>query len=250
MDLPRLDIAKLVGETVELSEELGRRKRDFAVYPEAPGVVYVVAKEGRTFCLRGCATEDIREFFLGLCDEDNRRAKEYAAFDGVVLDCVRFFRAELVEQAHIIVEEIMNRRFPLEEDALCNIGDPGLGWWMLVGETGFTLYFQAQGSPVDAHRLVKLGPIGDGEVASRRLRRLFEEIADVLDIVEFECSVRTLEFSCARGGEVLESLKGIFLEGHPPRGDWVEGIGTTLGYFLREIAALRRFWMGVEKDLG
>ena len=43
---------------------------------------------------------------------------------------VHWFECESYSQAQIIVDQMMNRRFPYEDEAICNISDPGATWWL------------------------------------------------------------------------------------------------------------------------
>lgn len=216
----------LAEETLALARSLGARPAA-APAPAAPvgaGVLYSIRRDGDTFLLRGSATDDL--------GADGGGGGAHA------------FPTDLAEQARTIVEEMTNRRFPMDEDMVVSLGELSPGWRMERSPGSLSVHFKAHGRK-GGREPELLGPIGDGRVASRCLAGLRDVLARGADLEDFHCNERSLRAVCAGEAPLLGSLADLFLEGRPLPGGVFEAEERTLELFLGEVAAKRRFWLDV-----
>ena len=141
---------------------------------------------------------------------------------------------------------------------MCNLSDPGFSWWLTTKGKGFQLSFTLSASVTDY--AIKLGPLGDQQLALRNFQTLERLITSVGLELNIQNEVNRVQFS--EGEEFLmEELKDLFEYGVVSetltdlfklfsRGK--EDLSTLemTWYWLHEVAAMRRFWIQVQYDLG
>ena len=256
MDRTLVDIVALTQETLELSDSYAEEpEKIFASFPEAVGVVYKIQKDGETFCIRGWPSSNIREDVISLYKKDARFSKILRVQhpDGPDLNRIAFFKTNSFEQAEAVVDEMINRRFPLKEESLINLGTLGPYWAMSFSDTRLVVYFNSQGIG-ENKQLIKLGPIGDNNVAVhcfRTLQEAFSSWHSQVEVTDFYCTKKSLELSCPHKSIFFESFKNLFLKGeYPKEGTFpFEILGRTFSYYLKEIATMRRFWIEIDRKL-
>ena len=251
MNRLEIDIMALTKETLDLSDSFTKDNRAaLPPFPKSTGVIYRVQKDGGTFCLRGLASENIREDMDSIAEghgpfEKTLRVSHVNEFD---LGELCFFQTDSLEQAEVIVDEMINRRFPLREESFLDLSSPDMYWSMSFSDTSLVIYFQSQ--HIGNNEVINLGPIGDNKVAIHCFRTLQippDTLGPEQDIVEFYCTENLLKLSCSEESVFFESFKNIFLKGeYPKEGTFPFHIfGRTLLYLLKEIANLRKFWIDV-----
>lgn len=273
MESMDLSFEALTRETLELSNYLSQRGWDnevasahqidlsnhllnqFAIdqvprYPQSSGVVFRIDRGAGTFCLRGVACKNIEETFSALDRHDEVLYKKLK-IDGDV-DDVRYFESGSLERAEMIRDQLFNRRFPIEEDRICNISDPGFSWWMERKDCSIQIYYQS--ISVDrATTLTKLGPIGDGKIASRFFMYLESVLSDLMPMVHFSSEPRSFKLVCETAHPLFNELIELFQTGRDiftnPQFDAIKMV-PTLYFYLSELATLRQFWISVEDDVG
>ncbi len=256
MDSTFLQFDVMARETLELSRRLDpsmfddqSSRADFmpsaaAFRPQGPGLIYRVITGGSTFSLRGFATENIKEAF----DEIEGGSREFLAslkMEEGVNEELHHFRCDFVEQAEIVLDHLFNRRFPLHEDVLCNLSDPGYSWWMEPAEDAIIIYFKAQ--RIDREKnLLKLGPIGDYTMAARRFSELATVMRSMFAVRDFSSDERHLTITPVDAqSEAFQAFRNLFVQGQSLtqfKGFSPESMGRTLFYYLGELASVRKFW--------
>ena len=233
--------------------ELLTRER---VLPETTGVIYKIDNGSSTFCVRGYCAPNIREAFKELTNIDSAKRIILKLEASSKLDEVEFFETKSFELAEAIREHIINRRFPHQEDALCNLSDPGFSWWMNIDQTSndrFEIFFRSHGIN-RADEYIQLGPIGDGSVAALRMNQARTLLRSSFPISEFSCDDKSFTVASSKPDHLsFISFKNIFLEGvnltelenFPDN-----GVGRTLYYYFHELAIVRKFWIEVKTKLG
>ena len=233
--------------------ELLTRER---VLPETTGVIYKIDNGSSTFCVRGYCAPNIREAFKELTNIDSAKRIILKLEASSKLDEVEFFETKSFELAEAIREHIINRRFPHQEDALCNLSDPGFSWWMNIDQTSndrFEIFFRSHGIN-RADEYIQLGPIGDGSVAALRMNQARTLLRSSFPISEFSCDDKSFTVASSKPDHLsFISFKNIFLEGvnltelenFPDN-----GVGRTLYYYFHELAIVRKFWIEVKAKLG
>ncbi len=232
-----------------------------AIYPDCPGIVYKIDNGPSTFCVRGYSVANIREAFVDLKNlSSSKRPVLKLSAESDVSD-VMYFETRSLELAEAIREQIINRRFPHQEDAVCNISDPGFSWWMdesSASEDGmkqgrFEIFFRSHGIN-RAEKYIQLGPIGDGGVAALRMNQARTLLRSSFPISEFSCDDKSFSVASQKPDHLsFISFKNIFLEGinNTELENFPDNsLGRTLFYYFHELAIVRKFWIEVKTKLG
>lgn len=223
--------------------------------PETPGIIYKIDSGSSTFCVRGFSTANIREAFREISDtSSSKRIILKIDSDRTPIEAeVNFFETKSFELAEAVREQIVNRRFPHQEDAVCNISDPGYSWWMNVQSSGFEIFFRSHGIN-RAEKYIQLGPIGDGGVAALRMNQARTLLRSSFPISEFSCDDKSFTVASTKPEHLsFISFKNIFLEGtnHTELENFPDNsVGRTLYYYFHELAIVRKFWIEVKTKLG
>jgi hypothetical protein len=139
---------------------------------------------------------------------------------------------------------------------MCNLSDPGFSWWLTKKEAGFQLSFTMS---VTDDSSIKLGPLGDRELALRNFQ-MFETLISSAGIaINIQNEINRVQFTDCEEF-ILEELKDIFEFGVMTqtfkdlfnilsrRTEDVSLLEETW-FYLNELAAVRRFWVQVQYDL-
>ncbi len=237
------------------------KKIDEQVLPETSGIVYKIDNASSTFCVRGFSTTNIRQSFKEL-EELNSSKRIILKLDKEFsLDSVEFFETKSYELAEAVREQIINRRFPHQEDSVCNISDPGFSWWMNIDQDSreanaggrFEIFFRSHGIN-RAEKYIQLGPIGDGGVAALRMNQARTLLRSSFPISEFSCDDKSFTVASSKPEHLsFISFKNIFLEGvnQTELENFPDNsVGRTLYYYFHELAIVRKFWIEVKSKLG
>lgn len=223
------------------------------VLPEAPGIIFKIDNGPSTFCVRGFSALNIREAFNEIADSSASKRIVLKLDKESSLDDVNFFETKSFELAEAIREQIVNRRFPHQEDSVCNISDPGYSWWMNVMPNGFEIFFRSHGIN-RAEKYIQLGPIGDGGVAALRMNQARTLLRSSFPISEFSCDDKSFTVTSAKPEHLsFISFRNIFLEGvnQTELENFPDNsVGRTLFYYFHELAIVRKFWIEVKTKLG
>jgi hypothetical protein len=218
-------------------------------YPNAPGIVYNVCKSGNTFSLRGVVTDSIEDSFDSITMGEKSLLRSLKIEEDQ-LDAILFEEFPSMDQAEIVYDQLFNKRFPLEEDLLCNISDPGFSWWYGRTEDGFRINFKSHKLSGAGERL-KLGPIGDVVVACLRFNRLKEHFKYHIPISEIVISEKQFILkSTDETHPILQELMNLFEEGEVSEDSALLcELDLTEKLFLQELAAVRKFWLKIERKV-
>ena len=232
---------------------------DHLEIPNESGLLYHIQKSASVFVIRTLVSKNIREDFQLILEEPSNYPSLRLLEGGIetINDRLKFFVVSEHSQAEIIHDQLCNRRFPVHEEIMCNISDPGFSWWLSTKEMGFQLAFTLSMGPADT--LIKLGPLGDQQVAVANFQKLEELICSSGLSLNIENEVNKVQFSDG-DAFLIEELKDLFEFG--VLNDGLQKIFKlmsrkvkdhadleTLWLYLQEVAALRRFWIQVQFDL-
>ena len=236
----------------ELQEEQSQEPVEEVEAPEGPGILYRLDKGISTFCLRGLVSEDLHWDLEAIERQDVDVMRSLKIDEEEQISEIRYFMTEDYPMAETVADQLINRRFPRQEAMLCNLGDPGFSWWMNVNEQSFNIYFQSHGIERD-DSLIQLGPLGDPMIAFRRLGRALSSFRQIFPVNEYSATDKSFEVSCTQvGNPGFEAFSRLFTHGEfifEEVLDSFSGDDLTLFLYLREIAALRRLWLQVQKEL-
>ena len=221
--------------------------------PTAPGLLYRIEEGGHTFCVRGISTSNLK-FRANQVERRSdlellKKLKITEEDDG---DDLFFYITRNVDQAVSLQKNLINRRFPLHEDVLCNLSDPGFSWWMDEDDESFTVYFKSHGIE-RVEKLRQLGPIGDGKKARIYFNQVFKLFGLLFPVKEFSCTSKAMKISTNDPmSETFQMFRDIFLNGlnkfdreYPFTGQ----IFNEFWHYLDELALFRNFWLEIENNL-
>ncbi|MBY0414454.1 MAG: hypothetical protein K2Q18_09825 [Bdellovibrionales bacterium] len=226
------------------------------IYPKSPGIIYRIDSGPSTFCVRGYTTSNIQDAFFELQDQSSSKRPILKLGHTEDTTHVKFFETKTFELAEAVREQIINRRFPHQEDAVCNISDPGFSWWMDVsaeaGHGRFEIFFKSHGIN-RADKYIQLGPIGDGGVAALRMNQARTLLRSSFPISEYSCDDKSFSVASQKPDHLsFISFKNIFLEGinNTELENFPDNsMGRTLYYYFHELAMVRKFWIEVKAKL-
>lgn len=227
--------------------------------PEEAGVIYHVQKSASVFVIRTMVSQNIREDYLKILE----RPEDYPSLrlieGGVteVADKLKFFLVENPSQAEIIHDQLHNRRFPINEEMMCNLSDPGFSWWLTKKNQGFQLAFTM--SVASDENTIKLGPLGDRELALKNFQQLEALVTSAGIEMNIQNETNRVQFTDCEEF-ILEELKDVFEFGVMTQtlkdlfkiiNRKIKNDSTlqTTWFYLQELAAMRRFWIQIQYDL-
>lgn len=230
------------------------------VLPDCAGVIYHIQKTTSVFVIRTFVSRSIRLDYQLIMEKPEEFPSLRLLEGGTeeLIHRLRFFLVENPHQAEIIHDQLNNRRFPVNEEMMCNISDPGFSWWLSSKGKGFQISFTL--SVTDEAGTVKLGPLGDQQIALRNFQSLEGIITGAGLELSMENEMNRVQF--AEGEEILmEELRDLFEYGVvsdsmtdlfkllAARGDKDISTLETTWFYLQELAAMRRFWIQIQYDL-
>lgn len=247
------DLNFLVQATLDHSEDYkGNNPFGFIEnkIPNAPGILYRVEVGTSTFVIRMIEAMDMAETFR----EIQMAPENYPALrlnpDLVELN---YFETPNLELAEIIIETMANKRFPKNEQVLCNLSDPGFNWWL--SHTDYSLSIAFKNYRLDSQNNYQpIGSLGDSQMMAAKLNQCQAFIRDLFPVGYFFCNENLFNLEVSHGDtKNFEKLKKIFIEGRSPEEifnmEKMEARYRNALIYLREIAFLRKFWKQIESTL-
>lgn len=224
---------------------------DEEVFPSAPGLFYYIQKGTSTFCLRGIATSDLSDVEDDWLRGESSLLKKLRVANDESPSEIFYFETPSLERAQILEDNFVNRRFPIEEEMLCNLSDPGFSWWMDEGEDHIQVYFRSHGIN-RSEDLTRLGPLGDRVIAGHKLAQLESLLRAHFPITEFSVSDKFFSILTSQPNHPgFQAFKSFFTSGNNCFKDIdFDSIdrGKTLKFYFEELALLREFWLVLESD--
>jgi hypothetical protein len=262
------DIEILVAETFrhfnenfQKSEEVTSAPPEGIIHPglpEEPGVLYHIQKSPSVFVIRTLVSRNIREDYLRILEvpEDYPSLRLVDGSETDIESRLRFFIVENQFQAEVIHDQLNNRRFPVHEEMMCNLSDPGFSWWMTKKDNALQVSFNLSSTQDES---TKLGPLGDRELAVKSFLSFGElltrcglplAIVNEPNRVVFEEEERLLLDDIQdmfEIGIISDGLTKLF--GLLARKTSNDGTMESLWYYFQELASIRRFWIQIQYDL-
>lgn len=245
-------------EETLIPEEVEVQKNEYS-FPEESGLIYHVQKTTSVFVIRTFVSQNIRKDYLAIMEapENYPSLRLLEGGSENIASKLKFFLVEDPSQAEIIHDQLHNRRFPVHEEMICNISDPGFSWWLTKKNKSFQLAFTM--SVANESGTIKLGPLGDKELALK----FFKDFESLVTSAGIEMNIQNetnrVQFTDCEEF-ILEELKDVFEFGVVS--DTMRDLFKILSkkslsasklestwFFLQEIAAMRRFWIQIEFDL-
>lgn len=227
-----------------------------AEIPSTPGILYHIQKNKGIFVLRLMKSKNLRADFTDVT-ESPENYPSLRLINGNEITTPKFFMMDNEFQAEVICDQLHNRRFPVNEELMCSINDPGFSWWLKPLDQGFQICFSTSLGIDD--RCIKLGPLGDQRLAIKNFQTLELLITSAGLNLEVTNEIGRVSFRDP-GAFLSEELKDLFELGIV--GEGLVGLFKMLAkrlknhqdlegswLYLQELASVRRFWIQVQYDL-
>lgn len=227
--------------------------------PVKPGVLFNFVQQGGTFIVRTLVSQNLAEDFAKItANPEEFPTLRLVDSVGPQLKRLNWFECETTEAAEAIHARIGHRRFPCREEDVCNLSDPGFSWWLEKSSQQFSVHskmsFMKDG-------VVRLGPLADAQLAPHRWSELSEVLSQLP--LKLNVNVESTRLHMDGGADeawIVEEFERVFAEGVvsnelqdifrllSKRGAVVSTLESAW-FFLLEVAAVRRFWIEIEKRL-
>lgn len=233
---------------------------------DSPGILYYLQRNASTFVIRILPTVNLREEWQNVLDapEDYPSLRLLGSEDErAIEDKLDFYECDNLQLAKALKAQLANKRFPLHEERIINVSDPGDNWWIKNDESGLSVYFKLCRTE-SINSLVKAGPLGDCDGALSFFNKLYGYFSLLFPVRDFSSAHGQFFMSCEDNSHPLfQELGKVFTEGEIGNGLWerlreLEGqaqkpeVLSSLrraNYFLMEIASMRSFWMVIQNQL-
>jgi hypothetical protein len=245
-------------DLVEVEAVPPKQNNMYRGLPTDPGILYHIQKSPSVFVIRTLVSQNIREDYLKILENpEDYPSLRLLDGEGEVESRLRFFIVENQYQAEVIHDQLNNRRFPVNEEMMCNLSDPGFSWWMTQKGNALQVAFNLSSSPEDT--TMKLGPLGDRELAIKSFLSFGEllnksglalSIVNEPNRVTFEEDDRLLIDDIQdlfEMGTIGNGITELFRLLAKKSAD--DGVMESLWYYFQELASIRRFWIQIQYDL-
>lgn len=224
---------------------------------EVPGILYHLQKKASTFVVRIHPCENLKTDYQKVLEnphsytdlrlnESEKKTKEV----------IKYFECDRFELAKTIKKTLGNKRYPLFEERVFNISDPGDSWWIKIEGNRMGLLFKLSHTE-DLSKLVKIGPLGDPQKAMETLNQLYGYFKMIFPVGDYACGHGQWSVSCLDENDAnFHYLKSLFLNGETSHDFWeylrqlesqsqgapyLESLQKA-NYFLMELSCIREFW--------
>ena len=264
------DIGFLVQETfkeVENPETKGFFNNFFnkeELPEEVPGFLYHLQKKASTFVIRIHPSENLKDDYKNIIKHPNLHPGLRLEEDSLpVKEKLKYFECDRVEIARNIKQHLGNKRFPMFEERIFNVSDPGDSWWLSLEENKIKILFKLSHTE-DLGRLIKLGPLGEMQKNIDIFGQLFGYFNMIFPVEDYSSAHGQLTISCKESEHLYFNLfKKLITTGETSHEFWdylrrleVEAEGKPFlaslqqaNYFLMELGFIRSFWKSIEQDL-
>jgi hypothetical protein len=267
------DISFLVQETLNDAEKQSPSSKGFLsnffsreveTPDEVPGFFYHLQKKSSTFVIRIHPSANLKTDFKNI----NKHPDLYPTLrlqegEGELSEKLSYFECDRFEVATNIKSHLGNKRFPMFEERIFNVSDPGDSWWLKCDENKMTLLFKLSHTE-DIGSLIKLGPLGDAKKSLEIFKQLFGYFKMIFPVEDYSSGYGQVCMTCAEDQHLhFENLKLLFQTGETSHEFWeylrqlemnsqdkpvLESLQKA-NYFLMELGFTRSFWKTIEEQL-
>lgn len=253
------DISFLVQETLKEAGIFNDEALKKEVPTDCAGVLVNVEIKVSTFVIRIKACEDLAHEF----DKATLNPELYPSLRLSKESKLSFFACDNLQIAKLIKERFANKRFPINEEHIFNVSDPGDSWWLAQNGKELSINFKLSQTH-NISELIKLGPLGEATASVKMFGALsgyFQLLFPVLDYST--SSSQVVMTSKAANDPIFEGFKKLLIDGEADYEFWeklraleVEHAGANFieslkkaNHFLLELSTLRTFWSEVQLEL-
>ena len=247
------DLDFLVQETLNLANSIGGHN-PFSldqVLPTGPGLVYRIEKGASTFVVRIIDAQNISETMSLV--EESAQLKKLLRLNSDSIERPQFFETPNAEIAAQIKDKIANKRFPLQEQVLCNLSDPGFSWWLTQGPSSLNISFKNYRLD-ETGDYQSIGALGDSRISALKLNQCQALLRELFPLGHFFCNENLFGIETTTANALaFEKFKRVFLEGRDLEElfdlSQIQDRHSSSIQFLREISFVRKFWRVLESEL-
>lgn len=244
------DLDLLVDQTLEGDGKSGRNPFQLEMntkperkLPNGPGFYYFIDRSHAGFSIHTRVCDNLKEAHTEVLNNFYGEQDDQELY---------FFETEYLELAEILADFLSEKRFPLDDDILSNISDPSNGWYLYADDHRFELYFNyPMGRKYS--EIIKVGPLSDLHLAQLRFKASKQVLGELFPLADFQCDGRSFSLSTAEPNHLnFDRFKRLFIDGNDPSEfyTYLEGkIDRTFYFHFKEMAAMRRFWIALNKIL-
>lgn len=238
---------------------------DLELPDQCPGVFYNLELKASTFVIRIFPSNDLSVDYPKILEhpEDYPTLRLLSDDDRSVKEKLQYFECDMPELAHQIKKELSNKRFPIFEEHVFNVSDPGDSWWVKSDAGELKVFFKlSRTESMDS--LIKLGPLGDTNLAMEKFKKLYGYFRMLFPIADYASAHGQLTIKCEYANDpIFKDFVKIFTVGDSGFDFWdylrklemssqdkpyIESLKQA-NLFLMEIANMRRFWMRIQEQL-
>lgn len=262
------DINFLVQETFKNVENKGflgsLLAKDENLPEEVPGIFYHLQKKASTFVIRIHPSENLKEDYKNILKHpDMYPTLRLNESEEEVSANLQFFECDRFEVAKAIKRQLGNKRFPIHEERVFNVSDPGDSWWLKLEDTRVSIFFKLSHTE-DMSRLVKLGPLGDPQDTMEIFSQLGGYFKMIFPLSDYSSAHGTTTIACADPeNQNFQFFKTLLKNGETSYDFWeylrrleqesqdrpfIESLQKA-NYFLMELSCLREFWKEIQIKL-
>lgn len=236
------DISELVNETFHQSNQF--EQLDFL--KDKSGLIYRVDRSGQTFVIRILLSEDLAFNLKDLSDNpESYPSLRLINADAELLNQVHHFECDLTS-AKQLKSLFGGKRFPIKEEDVLNVSDPGYSLWMKEDE-GIEIFFKLS-QISDMNDLIKLGPIAEVEDLLPELDQNRDDLHKFFEIQELALSPSSFKIRAMKTPAFKDFIK--FLKTGEIKSEFDELIqNSEMGVIFKRLANARKFWIEIGKDL-
>ena len=239
-------------------------EEDVNVPEEVPGVLFHLQKKTSTFVIRLQESSNLKEDFKNIMKHPEffpslRMSEGEESFE----EKLSFFECDNIEVAKMIKDHLSNKRFPMHEEHVFNVSDPGDSWWLRLEENKISVHFKlSQTDKMDG--LLKLGPLGNDEYHIEILNKLFGYFKMIFPVGDYSCGSSQWSVTCSEANNLnFENLKLLFSHGETSYDFWEilrrleqnakdESLLKSLqqaNFYMMKLSCMRHFWKTIQNNL-
>ena len=236
------DISELVNETFHQSSQ--PQKLEFL--QNKSGVIYRVDRSGQTFVIRMFISEDLAHNLKDLSDNpETYPSLRLINADDDIFNQVHHFECDL-RMAKYLKSLFAGKRFPVKEEDILNVSDPGYSLW-LKDDEGIEIFFKLS-QITEIKNLTKLGPIAHIEDLLEEFETHKVDFNRFFEVQELAINPTSFKLRAMKTPAFKDFIQ--FFKTGVMTADFSKLISDTeMGRVFKRIAFARKFWLEIGKDL-
>lgn len=231
--------------------------------PKGPGVFFKLQKSLGTFVIRSIAVNDLEKYYASIIKyPENFPSLRLAQGELPIEKELKFFQTDTLAIAQILQSTVSNKRFPLEEENIFNISDPGFSWWLKKEDDHIEVFFKLAYTH-DMDSLIKIGPLGEADSGKKVFEKLYRYFCALFPVSEFSSTQNSFIIGTSqKNSKLFNCFINMFETGEVDTYFWQQlkqleesSQGKSLDLvrianeYMLELSNVRKFWVQIDKLL-